>query len=223
MLYGFSVELMHLITSWLLQPVVWGLLFFTALAVYEFGLAIGERFSVIPALVAAKQKRQLIEQGKKRIERADFITRIAPMLGLMGTLIPLGPGLSALGTGDISILTTAMTVAFDTTIIGLLAGVMGFVLGRMRRRWYDNAMQRLDDENSTNLAATTVLSSDSFGPSTHINSPSRITGSLVYWSRPSPQIVLTSLWSYLLSNNSLNNNAIPPAAVKWLISAEPFG
>ena len=109
MLYGFSLELMHLITSWLLQPVVWGLLFFTALAIYEFGL---------------------------------------------------GPGLSALGTGDISILTTAMTVAFDTTIIGLLAGVMGFVLGRMRRRWYDNAMQRLDDENSTNLAATTVLSND---------------------------------------------------------------
>lgn len=68
------------------------------------------------------------------------------MLGLMGTLIPLGPGLSALGTGDISILTTAMTVAFDTTIIGLLAGVIGFILGRMRRRWYDNAMQRLDDE-----------------------------------------------------------------------------
>ncbi|MCI2286115.1 MotA/TolQ/ExbB proton channel family protein [Colwellia sp. MSW7] len=144
MLYGFSLDLMHLITSWLLQPVIWGLLFFTALAVYEFGLAIGERFSVIPALIAAKQKQQLIEQGKKRIERADFITRIAPMLGLMGTLIPLGPGLSALGTGDISILTTAMTVAFDTTIIGLL-GIMGFVLGRMRRRWYDNAMQRLDD------------------------------------------------------------------------------
>jgi len=158
MLYGFSLELMHLITSWLLQPVVWGLLFFTALAIYELGLAIGERFTVIPALVAANKRRLLIEQGKKRIERADFITRIAPMLGLMGTLIPLGPGLSALGTGDISILTTAMTVAFDTTIIGLLAGVLGFVLGRMRRRWYDNAMQRLDDEK--NLLAETIAASD---------------------------------------------------------------
>lgn len=159
MLYGFSLELMHLITSWLLQPVVWGLLFFTALAIYEVGIALSERFSVIPALVAAQQKRQLIEQGKRRIERADFITRIAPMLGLMGTLIPLGPGLSALGTGDISILTTAMTVAFDTTIIGLLAGVIGFVLGRMRRRWYDNAMQRLDEEQvvSTSLG---ILSSE---------------------------------------------------------------
>lgn len=145
MLYGFSLELMHLITSWLLQPVVWGLLFFTALAIYELGLALGERFTVIPALVTAQQRRKLVEQGKKRIERADFITRIAPMLGLMGTLIPLGPGLSALGSGEISILTTAMTVAFDTTIIGLLAGIVGFVLGRMRRRWYDNAIELLDD------------------------------------------------------------------------------
>lgn len=145
MLYSYSLDLMHLITSWLLQPVVWGLLFFVALSIYELGTAIGERFTVIPALVKAQRRRQLIEQGKRRIERADFITRIAPMLGLMGTLIPLGPGLSALGSGDISILTTAMTVAFDTTIIGLLAGVIGFILGRMRRRWYDNAMQRMDD------------------------------------------------------------------------------
>lgn len=159
MLYGYSLELMHLITSWLLQPVVWGLLFLTALAVYEIGLALGERFSVIPALVKAQQRQTLIQQGKKRIERADFITRIAPMLGLMGTLIPLGPGLSALGSGDISILTTAMTVAFDTTIIGLLAGVIGFVLGRMRRRWYDNAIEGLDNiinQPLNNSANTTI-------------------------------------------------------------------
>lgn len=140
MTFSFSLDLMHLITSFLLQPVVWGLLFFVALGIYETGLAFAERYSVIPTLVKGGHKQLLIEQGKKRIERADFITRIAPMLGLMGTLIPLGPGLSALGTGDISILTTAMTVAFDTTIIGLLAGIIGFVLGRVRRRWYDNAI-----------------------------------------------------------------------------------
>lgn len=158
MLYSFSLDIMHLITSWLLQPVVWGLLFFTGLAIYEFGLALGERLSVIPALQAAKQKQALISQGKKRIERADFITRIAPMLGLMGTLIPLGPGLSALGSGDINILTTAMTVAFDTTIIGLFAGVIGFVLGRMRRRWYDNAIGELERlEIAESLADTAKL------------------------------------------------------------------
>ena len=152
MIFSFSLDLMHLITSYLLQPVIWGLLFFVALGIYELGLACAERFSVIPTLVKRENKEQLITQGKKRIERADFITRIAPMLGLMGTLIPLGPGLSALGTGDISILTTAMTVAFDTTIIGLFAGIIGFVLGRMRRRWYDNAIASVSNSLLTRSA-----------------------------------------------------------------------
>jgi biopolymer transport protein ExbB/TolQ len=89
----------------------------------------------------------LMALGKRRIERADFITRLAPMLGLMGTLIPLGPGLAALGEGQLSILTTAMTVAFDTTVIGLLAGMIGFVIGRMRRRWYDAALTLLEQQN----------------------------------------------------------------------------
>ena len=141
-----SLNIMHQITAVLLQPVVWALLFFLLLALYESGLALGERFGGIRRLIRNGNKSLLIEMGKRRIERADFITRIAPMLGLMGTLIPLGPGLAALGEGELSILTTAITVAFDTTVIGLLAGIVGFVLSRVRRRWYDKAVDQLDAE-----------------------------------------------------------------------------
>ena len=84
----------------------------------------------------------------RRIERSDFLARISPMLGLMGTLIPLGPGLSALGTGELSILTTAMSVAFDTTVLGLLIGIAGFVLGRVRRRWYDSALTMMEQQQT---------------------------------------------------------------------------
>lgn len=143
----FSLELMHQLTGLLLTPVVWALLFFVGLAVYETGIAIGERFWGIARLSQQADSQALIALGKKRIERADFITRLAPMLGLMGTLIPLGPGLAALGKGQLSILTTAMTVAFDTTVIGLLAGMIGFVIGRMRRRWYDAAISQLEQQN----------------------------------------------------------------------------
>lgn len=147
-----SLNLMHQLTSVLLEPVVWALLFFILLALYESGLALGERLGGIRRLVQNGDQALLTQVGKRRIERADFITRIAPMLGLMGTLIPLGPGLAALGDGELTILTTAMTVAFDTTVIGLLAGIVGFVLGRVRRRWYDRAVQELEDRQ-TNAGA----------------------------------------------------------------------
>ncbi|UTW48840.1 MotA/TolQ/ExbB proton channel family protein [Bacterioplanoides sp. SCSIO 12839] len=141
-----SLNIMHQITGFLLEPVVWALLFFLLLALYESGLALGERLGGIQRLVQRGDQALLMEMGKRRIERADFITRIAPMLGLMGTLIPLGPGLAALGDGELTVLTTAITVAFDTTVIGLLAGIVGFVLGRVRRRWYDKAMAQFSGD-----------------------------------------------------------------------------
>ena len=144
MFSSISLNLMNQLTGFLLDPVVWGLLFFIAMAIYETGLALGERFGGIQRLADTSGLVGLRQAGKRRIERADFITRIAPMLGLMGTLIPLGPGLAALGEGELTILTTAMTVAFDTTVIGLLAGIIGFVLGRMRRRWYDAAIEQIE-------------------------------------------------------------------------------
>lgn len=146
MFSGMSLALMHQITGLLLQPVVWALLFFVGLALYEVGLCIGERWGGIARLRATGDRQRVLAAGKRRIERADFITRLAPMLGLMGTLIPLGPGLAALGEGELRVLTTAMTVAFDTTVIGLLAGMTGFVLGRLRRRWYDQALLEMAAE-----------------------------------------------------------------------------
>ncbi|MGB1906525.1 MAG: flagellar motor protein MotA, partial [Spongiibacter sp.] len=72
-----SLGIMHSITTWLLEPVVWGLLLFVVLAVYESGLAIGERFGGIRRL-SRRGQGALLEAGKRRIERADFITRLAP-------------------------------------------------------------------------------------------------------------------------------------------------
>ena len=148
MLSSFSTDLMHQITSLLLQPVIWGLLFLLALATWEIGLALGEYGGGLRRLERSGNLDAAQTQGMRRIDRADFITRIAPMLGLMGTLIPLGPGLSALGDGELSILTTAMTIAFDTTVVGLLTGIIGFVLARLRRRWYDRLISRMEVEQA---------------------------------------------------------------------------
>lgn len=79
----------------------------------------------------------------KSLERVDIVTRIGPTLGLMGTLIPMGPGLAALGSGDVSTLANAIIVAFDTTVVGIGAGAVAYVVAKIRRRWYEEYSSNL--------------------------------------------------------------------------------
>lgn len=92
--------------------------------------------------------RNLIEREElrleKTLEKTDFVTRLGPTLGLMGTLIPMGPGLAALGAGDIHSLANAIIIAFDTTVVGLAAGGICYVISKVRRRWYEEQMSTLD-------------------------------------------------------------------------------
>lgn len=71
-----------------------------------------------------------------RVNITDTISKVAPMLGLMGTLIPLGPGIVAMGQGDVSQLSSSLLVAFDTTIAGLIAAVVALIISRVRKTWY---------------------------------------------------------------------------------------
>ena len=74
--------------------------------------------------------------NRRVLDRTEIASKVAPMLGLMGTLIPLGPGIVALGTGDIATLSSALLVAFDTTVAGLATAVVCFIISRIRQRWY---------------------------------------------------------------------------------------
>lgn len=79
----------------------------------------------------------------KSLEKVDIVTRIGPTLGLMGTLIPMGPGLAALGSGDVTTLANAIIVAFDTTVVGIGAGAIAYVIAKIRRRWYEEYSSNL--------------------------------------------------------------------------------
>ena len=84
------------------------------------------------------------DKTEKSLEKTDIITRIGPTLGLMGTLIPMGPGLAALGTGDVNTLSQAIIVAFDTTVVGIGAGAIAYFVSKVRRRWYEEYLSNLD-------------------------------------------------------------------------------
>lgn len=80
----------------------------------------------------------------KVLSTTSLISKLAPMAGLLGTLIPLGPGIIALGNGDTQTLSESMLTAFDTTIAGLLAAGICLVIHTFRRHWYAKYMSDLE-------------------------------------------------------------------------------
>ena len=77
---------------------------------------------------------------RRTVKVTDLVARIAPMFGLMGTLIPLGPGLIALGQGDTKTLSDSLMIAFDTTIAGLVSGAVSYFISGVRKGWYEQYM-----------------------------------------------------------------------------------
>ena len=112
------------------------------------------------ALVVIYMKRIFAEQhNRAQVQRllANFeiaadkdlaisktLTKLGPILGLMGTLIPMGPALVVLSTGDIASMAYNMQVAFATTVIGLVAGAVGFLTQQVKQRWYLQDMTNLE-------------------------------------------------------------------------------
>jgi biopolymer transport protein ExbB/TolQ len=78
------------------------------------------------------------------VKITDLMARLAPMLGLLGTLIPLGPGIIALGQGDTQTLSKSLLTAFDTTSLGLMVGGMALIISAVRNRWYRQYMVDFD-------------------------------------------------------------------------------
>ena len=92
--------------------------------------------------------RRLIFEEQNRYDRiaqlSDIVAKIGPMAGLLGTLIPLGPGLIALGQGDTFTLSQSLLVAFDTTIAGLSVAAVALIISTVRKNWYENYMVMLE-------------------------------------------------------------------------------
>jgi biopolymer transport protein ExbB/TolQ len=141
-----SFSWLHDAVTWLLTPALATLMLACAVGLVEAGIAVGERSFGLARLRASRNVSRVQAIARQRLERADLLARIAPMLGLMATIIPLGPGLAALGKGDPAQLASAVTVAFDATVLGLVAGIAGLVIGKLRRRWYEETLEAMEGD-----------------------------------------------------------------------------
>jgi len=80
----------------------------------------------------------------RRLAGLSFATRVGPMLGLVGTLLPLGPALRGLASEDLTALAEDLEIAFTSTVFGLLIGGLAYGAGVLRRNWYDQDLSDLE-------------------------------------------------------------------------------
>jgi biopolymer transport protein ExbB/TolQ len=96
---------------------------------------------------AAATERALVRYElavQRRLDRTRLLVRAGPAVGLMGTLIPLAPGLAALGDGDVATLADNLRDAFGATVVGLLVGTIAFALTLVRTRMYTEDLVALE-------------------------------------------------------------------------------
>ncbi|MCW5638884.1 MAG: MotA/TolQ/ExbB proton channel family protein [Rubrivivax sp.] len=123
------------------------LLLIAALFLYAFWL-LGE-FAVLALrrrqgggrpLVAAHRAAALSEdeldlKAHKLMEGPRIASRVTPLLGLVATMIPMGPALKGLSDGNLAQVSSNLTVAFSAVILALIAAAITFWIANVRRRW----------------------------------------------------------------------------------------
>lgn len=80
----------------------------------------------------------------RSLEPLRIGVKAGPILGLMGTLIPMGPALIGLSQGDIKSLADNLVIAFATTVIGLVVGGICYGAMVIRTRWYRQDLSDLE-------------------------------------------------------------------------------
>lgn len=118
-------------------------------------------YRCLPAEAHTALAKRLLSNENLRYQRisgsTDAAAKLAPMLGLMGTLIPLGPGIAQMGQGDLNALSQSLIIAFDTTVAGLLTAFVCFIVSKVRRNRYKGYMVALESGMTTLLEKVAAL------------------------------------------------------------------
>ncbi len=86
----------------------------------------------------------------KDLNSSRLLTKLGPILGLVGTLISMSPALVGLSSGDITGMAYNMQVVFSTTVVGLLISAIGLVTQQLKQRWYAQDFNRMNYDAQNN-------------------------------------------------------------------------
>lgn len=106
------------------------------------------RKALASELISSEETRLI-----KKTNKTDILVKVGPILGLLGTLILLGPGLAALGSGDILTLAQSLTIAFDTTVTGLSVGALSYLISKFKKQWYESDLINVETVAEAELEA----------------------------------------------------------------------
>ena len=79
----------------------------------------------------------------QRLQWLRIATRVGPMLGLVATMIPMGPAMKSLADGQLQDVSRSLMVAFSAVILALLAAALTHAVAQVRRRWYADDLRQL--------------------------------------------------------------------------------
>jgi len=130
------------LTQWLLLPILGliGLAFLYALWMSGMTMVEAWQRKTQPAYRClgdnAQQSMEEIElQALRLIEPLRLLSRVTPMLGLIATMIPLGPALQGVANGQGNAALAVFSDAFSGVILALATAAIGLVIYSVRRRW----------------------------------------------------------------------------------------
>jgi biopolymer transport protein ExbB/TolQ len=107
---------------------------------YELGQAPAKFLPGYPLVTLAQQlpsitKDQLDVAALEDMEGVRTASRLAPMLGLIATMVPMGPALKSLADGNVQGISENLIVAFSAVIFGLVIASITFWIASVKRRW----------------------------------------------------------------------------------------
>jgi len=80
-------------------------------------------------------KDQLDVAALEDMDGVRTASRLAPMLGLIATMVPMGPALKSLADGNVQGISENLIIAFSAVVFGLVIASITFWIASIKRRW----------------------------------------------------------------------------------------
>ncbi|MFV0476478.1 MAG: MotA/TolQ/ExbB proton channel family protein [Parahaliea sp.] len=149
--------LLYQLSSWLLTPVLLVILLALVYSLYQLGRFVVEAFFRLNngiekcSLWQLKRAQPALDSEHlelavlKELEGLRITARTAPLLGLVATMIPMGPALAGVAAGEMGVVGEQVGIAFSAVIVSLLAASICFILLTVKRRWRLTTLKSIEE------------------------------------------------------------------------------